>query len=133
MYCDWSFYCKYSWKLVWLSCYQRCVIHVYVEWSLHVLVFNGLLFPWPANMQILQGQERCRNKLLLNGDENAYCEVWGYVGRNFEWPTYIHRLCSNTFSIIARTYEWQLWLPFWYLSDKFWRCFTLSLAAECSV
>ena len=77
MYCDWFFCCMDIWELGWPSCYQCCVIHVYVEWCLHVLVFNGLLFPSPANMQILWGQERCRNMLSLHWDMNSHHVVWG--------------------------------------------------------
>jgi len=57
MYCDWSFYCKYSWELVRPSCYQCCAIHVNVEWCSHALEFNGLLCPSPTNMQILWGKD----------------------------------------------------------------------------
>ena len=65
MYCDWSFYCKYNWELAWPSYYQRCVIHVYVEWCLHASVFNWLLCPSATNMQILWGQERCTNVVTV--------------------------------------------------------------------
>ena len=69
-------------------------LHVHVEWCLHALVFNRLLFLSPLNMQILWGWKRCRNMLSLHGGANVYREILS--GLHTYIHTYIQRLCINT-------------------------------------